>query len=105
MVRPFSFDRGIDIGGGASGNAVIAPAGGVVSFAGTTPGNGVTLSIKTAEGYTVTLTHLGSIDVRGGANVAEAAVVGAVGRSGTPESLAADEDVRRIYLGTDFRLD
>jgi lipopolysaccharide export system ATP-binding protein len=26
-------------------------------------------------------------------------------RSGTPDSLAADADVRRIYLGTDFRLD
>ena len=30
---------------------------------------------------------------------------GAIYRSGTPASLAADEDVRRIYLGTDFRLD
>src|SRR5881628_3890706 len=30
---------------------------------------------------------------------------GAIFKSGTPDSLAADEDVRRIYLGTDFRLD
>ena len=30
---------------------------------------------------------------------------GAIVSSGTPESLAADEDVRRIYLGADFRLD
>ena len=30
---------------------------------------------------------------------------GAIFRSGTPAELAADEDVRRIYLGTDFRLD
>src|SRR5215467_14331461 len=30
---------------------------------------------------------------------------GAIFRSGTPASLAADEDVRRIYLGTEFRLD
>src|SRR6187200_429168 len=30
---------------------------------------------------------------------------GVIYRSGTPEALAADEDVRRIYLGTDFRLD
>jgi lipopolysaccharide export system ATP-binding protein len=30
---------------------------------------------------------------------------GVLFRSGTPDSLAADEDVRRIYLGTDFRLD
>ena len=30
---------------------------------------------------------------------------GAVFRSGTPEKLAGDEDVKRIYLGADFRLD
>jgi lipopolysaccharide export system ATP-binding protein len=30
---------------------------------------------------------------------------GVIFRSGTPGSLAADEDVKRIYLGTDFRLD
>lgn len=30
---------------------------------------------------------------------------GTIFRSGTPGELAADEDVRRIYLGTEFRLD
>jgi lipopolysaccharide export system ATP-binding protein len=30
---------------------------------------------------------------------------GVIFRSGTPDTLAADEDVRRIYLGSDFRLD
>jgi lipopolysaccharide export system ATP-binding protein len=30
---------------------------------------------------------------------------GTIFRSGTPDSLAADEEVRRIYLGTEFRLD
>ena len=30
---------------------------------------------------------------------------GSVFRSGTPADLARDEDVKRIYLGTDFRLD
>jgi lipopolysaccharide export system ATP-binding protein len=30
---------------------------------------------------------------------------GAIFRSGTPDQLAADAEVRRIYLGTDFRLD
>jgi lipopolysaccharide export system ATP-binding protein len=30
---------------------------------------------------------------------------GVIFRSGTPDALAVDEDVRRIYLGTDFRLD
>lgn len=30
---------------------------------------------------------------------------GKIFRSGTPDELAADEEVRRIYLGADFRLD
>ena len=30
---------------------------------------------------------------------------GVIFRSGTPDGLAADEDVKRIYLGADFRLD
>lgn len=30
---------------------------------------------------------------------------GEIFRSGTPDQLASDEEVRRIYLGTDFRLD
>ena len=30
---------------------------------------------------------------------------GVIFKSGTPDTLAADEDVRRIYLGADFRLD
>ena len=30
---------------------------------------------------------------------------GVMFKSGTPDSLAADEDVKRIYLGADFRLD
>jgi lipopolysaccharide export system ATP-binding protein len=30
---------------------------------------------------------------------------GVIFRTGTPESLAADEDVKRIYLGAEFRLD
>ena len=30
---------------------------------------------------------------------------GVIFKSGTPDSLAADDEVRRIYLGTDFRLD
>jgi lipopolysaccharide export system ATP-binding protein len=30
---------------------------------------------------------------------------GVIFKSGTPSSLAADDEVRRIYLGTEFRLD
>jgi lipopolysaccharide export system ATP-binding protein len=30
---------------------------------------------------------------------------GVIFKSGTPDGLAADDEVRRIYLGTEFRLD
>jgi hypothetical protein len=95
VVQPFSYDeahpyasgqhRGVDIGADAAGETVVAPAAGTVSFAGTVPTNGKTISIETADGYSVTLTHLGSIAVAKGATVAEQAAVGAIGPSGTPE--------------------
>ena len=85
VLRAFAFDqahpyaggqhRGIDVGG-QPGDAVRAPADGVVSFAGTTPGNGLTLSVRTTDGYTVSLTHLGSLAVHADASVAEGDAVG-----------------------------
>lgn len=95
VVRPFAYDeahpyaagqhRGVDIGAEAVGEAVAAPAAGTVSFAGTVPTNGRTVTIETADGYSVTLTHLGSIAVARGAAIAEQQAVGTVGPSGTPE--------------------
>jgi pyruvate/2-oxoglutarate dehydrogenase complex dihydrolipoamide acyltransferase (E2) component len=64
---------------------VVAPAAGTVSFAGTVPTNGKSMTIETADGYSVTLTHLGSIGVVEGATVAEQDAIGTVGPSGTPE--------------------
>jgi hypothetical protein len=88
VLRPFVFDhdtpyaagqhRGIDIEA-SSGTPVLAPADGVVAFAGTVPTGGKTISIQTPLGYTATLLHLGSIDVKRGAVVREGAVVGAAG--------------------------
>jgi Peptidase family M23 len=88
VLRPFVFDhdsphtagqhRGIDIGASAGG-PVLAPADGVVSFAGTVPTGGKTISIQTPLGYTATLLHLGSIGVKRGAVVREGAVIGAAG--------------------------
>jgi murein DD-endopeptidase MepM/ murein hydrolase activator NlpD len=94
VLRPFSFDRahpytagqhrGIDLGASA-GSDVRAPAPGVVSFAGTVPTGGKTLSIETPAGYTATLVHLGSFSVKRGDRVDEGAIVGTVGPSGVAE--------------------
>jgi hypothetical protein len=93
VLRPFVFGgdpylagqhRGIDIGAEA-GASVGAPAGGVVSFAGTVPGGGAALTIRTGDGYSVTLVHLGSIGAIRGTVVEEGATVGAVGPSGDAE--------------------
>jgi hypothetical protein len=95
VLQPFSYDeshayaagqhRGIDIGADAAGETVVAPATGTVTFAGTVPTNGQSVTIGTADGYSVTLTHLGSILVAKGASVAEGDPIGTIGPSGTPE--------------------
>jgi len=77
--------RGIDIGADAAGETVVAPASGTISFAGTVPTNGKSVTIETPDGYAVTLTHLGSILVSEGAAIAEGDSVGTIGPSGTPE--------------------
>ena len=94
VLQPFTFDpnhpydggqhRGVDVGASA-GESVLAPAGGQVTFAGTVPGSGLSVTIATADGYAVTLTHLGSIGVAKGDAVAEGAAVGTVGPSGDAE--------------------
>jgi len=94
VLRPFSFDRarpyaggqrrGVDLGA-PTGTSVLAPAEGVVSFAGTVPNGGRTVSIETPFGYTATLVHLGSIGAKRGALVGEGSVVGTVGPSGVVE--------------------
>src|ERR1700743_3357939 len=69
VLQPYSFDpahpyaggqhRGIDLAGDP-GASVLAPAAGTVTYAGTVPSSGKSLTITTADGYAVTLTHLGS---------------------------------------------
>src|SRR3954469_19826386 len=92
VLRPFVFGddpyaggqhRGIDVGGGA-GETVRAPAAGGGSFAGPVPSGGRTVTIRTADGYAVTLLHLGSIGVREDASLAEGDAVGAVADTGAP---------------------
>ena len=94
VLQPFVFDpvhpyaggqhRGIDVGG-ESGSPVLAPAGGMVSFAGSVPTNGKSVTIQTPDGLSVTLVHLGSIGVTRNAVVSEGSVVGTIGSSGTAE--------------------
>ena len=94
VLQPFLFDpahpyaagqhRGLDVGG-EPGASVHAPAAGTVTFAGTVPSSGKSVTITTPDGYAVTLTHLGSITVARDAAVAEGDGVGTIGASGEPE--------------------
>ncbi|MBA3843726.1 MAG: M23 family metallopeptidase, partial [Actinobacteria bacterium] len=94
VLQPFSFDpghpyaggqhRGVDIAAPA-GADVVAPEAGTVTFAGTVPASGKSVTITTGDGLAVTLTHLGSIAVAEGTVLAEGAVLGTVGPSGDPE--------------------
>src|SRR3977135_185650 len=103
VLQTFSFERahpyaagqhrGIAIGA-AEGAPVRAPAAGAVTFAGTVPTNGKTITIDTPSGLAVSLTHLGSIAVARNASVDEGAAVGTVGPSGT-----AEFDVPYVHLG------
>ena len=72
--------RGVDIGAPA-GTPVRAPAAGTVSFAGTVPTGGKTITIRTADGYAVTLQRLGSTSVPRALAVGEGDVVGSVGQA------------------------
>ena len=58
--------RGIDIAA-AVGTPVVAAAGGEVRFAGTAGSSGLTVSVRTADGYDTSYLHLSSIAVRAGA--------------------------------------
>ncbi len=106
VLQPFLFDpshpyaagqhRGIDLGG-SEGSPVLAPAAGTVSFAGTVPSSGKSVTIETPDGYSVTLTHLGSISVAGNAAVGEGSPVGTIGPSG-------DGEVSQPYVHLGVRL-
>jgi len=76
--------RGVDIGA-SSGADVRAPARGVVAFAGSLPHAGLGVTVRTEDGYSITLLHLGSVGVRVGTEVAEGEGVGIIGPSGEVE--------------------
>ncbi len=93
VLRGFSFSgdpyagglhRGVDVAGGV-GDPVLAPVGGTVSYVGTVPTHGRTVTILTEDGYSVTVTHLGETAVAKGSSVAEGERIGSAGSSGTSE--------------------
>ena len=102
VLRPFVAEgdpysggqhRGIDIGA-PTGADVLSAATGVASFVGRLPHQGLCLTVRTADGYSVTLVHLGSIGVTTGTPVSEGDVVGTIGPSGDVEGTEP-----YVYLG------
>ena len=89
VLRPFALGadpyaggqhRGVDVGASV-GDAVRAPVSGTVSFAGSVPNGGRALTIRTGDGYSITLLQLGALDVTRGETVAEGVRIGSVGDS------------------------
>jgi hypothetical protein len=79
--------RGIDIGAPA-GTPVVAAGAGEVRFAGTAGSSGLTISIRTGDGYDTSYLHLSSVAVRAGAHVSTGDRIGAVGTTGTRSATA-----------------
>jgi murein DD-endopeptidase MepM/ murein hydrolase activator NlpD len=85
--------RGVDIGA-AAGEPVLAPRAGRIVFAGSMPTHGLSITIQTDDGYSVTLVHLGAIGVRKNAQVTEGDSIGTIGVSGEVE-----HPVPYVHLG------
>src|SRR5215207_5677278 len=79
--------RGIDIAAPV-GTAVAAAAAGEVRFAGTAGSSGLTVSVRTGDGYDTSYLHLSSIAVRAGAHVSAGERIGAVGTTGVRSAQA-----------------
>jgi murein DD-endopeptidase MepM/ murein hydrolase activator NlpD len=79
--------RGIDIAAPV-GALVRAAAAGDVRFAGTAGTSGLTISIRTSDGYDTSYLHLSSLAVRAGAHVSAGERIGVVGTTGTRSATA-----------------
>jgi Peptidase family M23 len=79
--------RGIDIAAPV-GTAVRAATAGDVRFAGTAGSSGLTVSIRTGDGYDTSYLHLSSLAVHPGAQVSAGERIGAVGTTGTRSAAA-----------------
>jgi hypothetical protein len=80
--------RGIDIAAPV-GTPVVAAAGGEVRFAGTAGSSGLTVGIRTGDGYDTSYLHLSSLAVRAGAEVSAGERIGAVGTTGVRSAAVA----------------
>src|SRR5215210_5764445 len=80
--------RGIDIAAPV-GTSVVATAGGEVRFAGTAGSSGLTIGVRTGDGYDTSYLHLSSLAVRAGAHVSAGERIAAVGTTGTRSATAA----------------
>jgi hypothetical protein len=79
--------RGIDVAA-AVDTPIVAAAGGDVRFAGTAGSSGLTISIRTRDGYDTSYLHLSTLAVRAGARVAAGERIGAVGTTGIRSATA-----------------
>lgn len=73
--------RGIDIAA-AAGTPVIAATAGVVTFAGVAGSSGLTVAVRTDDGFDTSYLHLAAVAVGAGERVASGAPIGSVGTTG-----------------------
>jgi hypothetical protein len=79
--------RGIDIAA-AVGTPVVAAAAGEVRFAGVAGSSGLTVSVRTDDGFDTSYLHLGATAVRAGERVSAGQRLGVVGTSGVRSAAA-----------------
>lgn len=108
VLQPFTLEgspyaagqhRGLDVAAD-EGAPVRAPSGGTVTFAGTVPSGGRSVTIETADGLAVTLLHLGAVLVSEGDPVVDGAPIGVAGWSGD-----AEQPVPSVHLGIRVAVD
>ena len=96
-VDPFtganSFHEGVDLCA-PRGTPVIAPADGVVRFASTRAGYGLTIAIDHGNGITTWFAHVGSIKVSNGQSVKRGQTIATVGTSGRATAPHVHYEVR-----------
>jgi hypothetical protein len=79
--------RGVDIAAPV-GAPVAAAAAGVVTFAGSVGSAGLTVAVRTDDGFDTSYLHLSSVAVRAGDRVASGAPIGRVGTTGRRSAAA-----------------